>query len=117
VHLDEPAFDIEKGLAIAGGREDIFKKVLWSFNDATPKLLEELEQAVETVDRERIVVLIHRLKGSSRCVGASQLAAWAQSLEAECRNMKPVLLERSYDCLLAHFRQWKIAFDQSQFSA
>jgi len=112
VHSDELIFDREKGLVVAGGKENVFLQVVESFMAATPLLLEDLEKAVAEVDRAKIEILIHRLKGSARCVGAERLAAWAQSLERESLEMKPVLLKRAHECLFDNFQAWKMAFEK-----
>lgn len=114
VHSDEPIFDREKGLTISGGKETILEKVIESFESATPILLEDLGRAVETLDREKIEVLLHRLKGSARCVGGQRLAAWAESLEKESRSMKPVLLKRAYECVCDNFKSWQEEVEKSR---
>ena len=113
VHGDEPIYEKEKGLAITGGRENVFEKVLLSFRDATPSLLADLDKAIESKDVELIEVLIHRLKGSARCVGAQRLGSWAESLEKECKEMKPVLLRRAHECLCDQFTAWQRAVRDS----
>lgn len=66
--------------------EGAFHELIESFVKETSALFEEVVQAVEAKDHDRVSRLAHSIKSSSAMIGALRLAASAKSLEMDSRT-------------------------------
>ena len=51
-----------------------------------PKLLDNIEQAIQTKDAKSINFASHRLKGSSACLGVTRVCTLCREIEEQSRN-------------------------------
>ncbi len=65
-----------------GSSSDLLSRVVRSYLDAAPGMLDLLRQAVGEEDREAVSLAAHRLKGSSAQLGAGRVAGLCARLEA-----------------------------------
>jgi HPt (histidine-containing phosphotransfer) domain-containing protein len=75
-----PGFDVQTGVERFGGDEAIYHKILASYAQNTPPLLEKLRVVTE----ERLAeyaITAHGLKGASRSICAEEIGARAEALE------------------------------------
>src|SRR5688500_13391977 len=81
-HLPEIPVDLDDLLARCLGRMDIVERVLHTFQRSLQIDLEQLEQAVQSLDADEIAHIAHRMKGASLSVAAHDLQKYAQSIES-----------------------------------
>jgi HPt (histidine-containing phosphotransfer) domain-containing protein len=76
--------------------DDAFPELIESFVEETSALFQEILQAAEVADHDRVSRLAHSIKSSSATIGALRLSKSARSLEIESRGGKtdPELLGR-----------------------
>jgi HPt (histidine-containing phosphotransfer) domain-containing protein len=76
------------------------------FADTTPPLLDELTQASQQEDRERLRRLAHKLKGSCESIGAARMAALCRALEASADDHARLVAElcEAYPATLTEIR-------------
>ena len=78
--LDPTALD--QLLQLVGGDRDSYLKLIDSFLEETPKLLEGIRKAVENKDQPRLRRMSHTLKSTCRDFGAVQLSNLGAKMEA-----------------------------------
>ena len=83
--IASPALDptaLDQLLKLVGGEKDNYFKLIDSFLEETPKLLEGARKAVENKDHEYLRRMSHTLKSSCRDFGAIRLSNLGAQLEA-----------------------------------
>jgi len=83
--IDSPTLDptaLDQLLNLVGGDKDKYFKLIDSFLEETPKLLEGVRKAVEKNDNELLRRMSHTLKSTSRDFGAIHLSNLGAKLEA-----------------------------------
>ena len=78
--IEVAGLDIMKGVKRFGGDEDAYIKVLRSFAQNTPPLLETITAPVED-DLAGYAITVHGIKGASRGISANAIADLAEALE------------------------------------
>ena len=114
---DIPGVNVEKGLALYGGDNDIFLSALRSFAANTPAVLDKLRDATaETLPG--CVITAHGLKGSSASISAEGMRAAAAEMESMARNgdfagfsTLRALFLKSAEQLVEDINVWFEAFD------
>ncbi len=84
---------------MVGEDAGVMREVLIDFRVSTQHLRAELQSAVDAKDLRQIGTLAHRLKGSSRTVGAMVLGDLCAEIENSCRVGAPAGLWHSMDLL------------------
>ncbi len=81
-----PGVNVEAGVERVNGNENLYRKLLGNFyqNNINTKL--EIEKALKAGDLKLAERLVHTVKGVSATIGADELAAVAEPLEAELRK-------------------------------
>ena len=81
-----PGVNVEAGVERVNGNETLYRKLLGNFyqNNINTKL--EIEKALKAGDLKLAERLVHTVKGVSATIGADELAAVAEPLEAEFRK-------------------------------
>ena len=78
---DGPAINDRALKDMFGDDDDTFKEILGDFVDPSKGIVEEIKNAYEARDAQAIGAAGHKLKSSSRSVGANTLADLCQNLE------------------------------------
>ena len=78
--VDDAALDTIRALQ-RPGKPDLLTKVLRTFFDRTPAILETMHRALETEDAVALGEQVHSLKSSSAYVGAARLSTLCTRLE------------------------------------
>ena len=72
---------LEQLLKIVGGNKDNYFKLIDTFLEETPKLLDGIRRAIEQKDHELLRIMSHTLKSTSRDFGATYLSDLGATLE------------------------------------
>jgi PAS domain S-box-containing protein len=79
------AFDIEVLKGFVGDDADMLRNLLEAFLESTAELNASLSAAVSAGDAEAVAAIVHKVKSSSRWVGALPLGDFAAELETAAR--------------------------------
>ncbi|MDR3053390.1 MAG: response regulator [Coriobacteriales bacterium] len=90
--LHVAGIDVALGLGRFGGDEEIYLEILTSYVDNTPALCKQLP-LLEKTNREKYIVVLHGIKGSSRNIGAELIGAKLESLEKAARANNNAYIE------------------------
>jgi two-component system sensor histidine kinase/response regulator len=78
------------GLRYAGNKPDLYLRLLRRFQETQQDLPARIEAAREAADHTEAYRLAHTLKSAAATIGAVQLSALAQLLEARCHELQAV---------------------------
>lgn len=84
--IEGPVLDLSELAARIGDDEEIQREFLHVFRDQMSPLAAQIHEAAGSYDLDRIGALAHRLKSSSRAVGAMDLGAVCARIEEACRK-------------------------------
>ena len=82
--LDEDAISQLKALPAKEGR--LFDRLVSIYKAESPKLVDNIDQAIRDVDYENLALSSHSLKSSSAQMGAIELSEICLKLETQGRN-------------------------------
>ena len=114
-----PGLDTETGLKLALDDPHLYRQLLQSFVRSHRDFKEQIDQATEEGDLERLVRLAHTLKGSAAQVGATELSNASRQYEQELHEAKtdalpiPALPEALQVELAQLLENLAVSFDQS----
>src|SRR5688572_19881271 len=63
------------------GQPDLLNKIIRTFRAHVEKLMTEVDETIATANTERLSVIAHTLKGSSRSMGAEKLGSLFEKVE------------------------------------
>ncbi|SCX75515.1 Signal transduction histidine kinase [Pseudobutyrivibrio sp. AR14] len=98
--------NVDEGIKASGGIS-AFIFSLKLFLDTIDDNSNTIEKAYTTEDYKLYTIKVHALKTSFRMIGATELSAFAESLEAAGNNNDIELIEKSTSKLLAEYRGFK----------
>jgi HPt (histidine-containing phosphotransfer) domain-containing protein len=76
--------------------DDIIDAVLEAFMGDAPTIFRNLDQAMQTKDCSQIALYTHRMKGSSRNIGAMALSEISLKMELRAKESKLEYMEEDY---------------------
>ncbi|MDR1579686.1 MAG: response regulator [Synergistaceae bacterium] len=79
-----PGIDLEEGLSRYGD-DDVFIKVLRTYADSTPQLLDKM-RIISRYKMPEYAITVHGIKGSSYGICAQAAGKWAERLEAAAKH-------------------------------
>jgi len=80
--LSIDGLDIKKGIANSGGKEELYREILYAFyNDGLQKI-DEIKECIASGNMNDYSFYVHALKSAAANIGAGRLAEAAKSLEA-----------------------------------
>ncbi|MGE5094364.1 MAG: ATP-binding protein [Betaproteobacteria bacterium] len=82
---DDAPIDFAMLHDISGGNEEVARDVLGRFRRYNAEDAQKLREAARDADAEKLTAFSHRIKGSSRTIGANGLAAICERLERAAR--------------------------------
>jgi PAS domain S-box-containing protein len=77
-----PVFDVQRMRALIGDDEEAVRRLLGDYLTSAHALVEGIRRGCAEDDPGAVKAAAHRLKSSSRAVGALPLAAWCERMEA-----------------------------------
>ncbi|WDP88292.1 MAG: transporter substrate-binding domain-containing protein [Desulfobacter sp.] len=86
-----PGIEIRRALHALGVGNEIFLGILHTFFNTHEGVIAEIEAAWETGERDRVINLVHSLKGSAAGIGAFEVHSLAKELEALCKSSPRLL--------------------------
>jgi two-component system sensor histidine kinase/response regulator len=114
-----PGLDTETGLKLALGDPQLYRQLLHSFVRSHREFKEQIDQATEEGDLDRLVRLAHTLKGSAAQVGATELSNASRHYEQALQQAKtdalpiPALPDALQVELAQLLQNLAVLFDQS----
>lgn len=104
-----PIFDTEDLMGRIGHDEELACELMAMYLQDMPQLLDDLSQAVDSKNFEKIAITAHSIKGASANMGAPQVKEWAFCLEmagkaGEAKDLELLFFElnRSYSMFSAY---------------
>lgn len=88
------------------GSEEAFLSALQTFYDTLPEKADEIEKAYVAEDWDFYTIKVHALKSSARIIGASELSALAEALEAAGKAQDIDTIRRDSGHLLLDYRAY-----------
>lgn len=73
--------DVEKGISLCGGMEDIYLDVLQMMYDCAQEQMETVQQLFESGQYKEYIIQIHAMKGQAYNIGAGEVGDLAKALE------------------------------------
>ncbi|MDR1020478.1 MAG: response regulator [Synergistaceae bacterium] len=96
--------DIPAGLRNTGGSLPVYKDILLDFCRDANDVIVQLKKAEQKEDMENCTILAHSLKGTSRSVGATDLAEFAALMEENARSGNTSVLHSRINALWENVR-------------
>jgi len=94
------ALDLDRIVALFGGREDMFVKFLRKFPNNVKNLLVDLDEAVKNNDHKAIEAAAHGLKGVAANLGVGKVTEYGTALMQDIRQNTPENIEEHYTKLV-----------------
>jgi PAS domain S-box-containing protein len=98
-------FDLETVIAILGDDEDLIRELVDQYVADIDTVIEQIDDGAQRFDAKQIKFLAHRLKSSSKSVGALRLGAIFSHLEAHpefgASSMESLTIEKIRDAIAA----------------
>jgi signal transduction histidine kinase/CheY-like chemotaxis protein/HPt (histidine-containing phosphotransfer) domain-containing protein len=101
--LTIPGIDVRRGIALVGGKEAMYRKLLSLFCTDAKQRMALLKDSAE--DITAIANQSHALKGVTANLGAAEISAEAAQLEAECKAGNRDYLKSSLDDFIKHLAE------------
>jgi CheY-like chemotaxis protein/anti-sigma regulatory factor (Ser/Thr protein kinase) len=98
--LPIPGIDVKRGIALVGGKEELYRKLLSHFCTDAEKWILMFKNSTE--DMTAIASQAHALKGVSANLGVTEFAAEAAQLEAACKVGDTSYMKRNLDSFIKH---------------
>ncbi len=102
--LTVKGFDVQEGIRLCGGDEEIYMEVLWAAmvegNDKIPLI----RSVYEKKDLERYRIEVHGLKNAMRSIGATYLSQLAAEQESAVNEENYSVLEVGVEEMLTQYR-------------
>jgi HPt (histidine-containing phosphotransfer) domain-containing protein len=101
--LTIPGIDVKRGIALAGGKEGTYRRLLSLFcTDARQRMSLLKDSATDITD---IAHQAHAIKGVTANLGATEFSAEAGQLEAACKAGDITYRERHLDDFIKHLAE------------
>jgi CheY-like chemotaxis protein len=96
--------DVYSGMERLGNDEDVYVKVLRSYLQNTPGLLDKMEAHLMEDNLHDYAIVVHGIKSSSRTVGAGGIGARAEALEHAAKANDAAFVKRHNDGFVRSLR-------------
>ncbi|MCL2388174.1 MAG: Hpt domain-containing protein, partial [Defluviitaleaceae bacterium] len=78
--------DMQKGIEMTGGSEELYLGVLESFYENAQRLSKELQICADAGDTKLYAIHVHGIKSTSGTIGADEISQFAKALETAAVN-------------------------------
>lgn len=102
--LEQRGFDVEEGIAMCAGDEEIYVEVLDAALEEGREKIPLIRECYAQKDYERYCIEMHGLKNAMKSIGASSLsdAARDQEMAVKANNLK--LVDEGVDAVLDQYQ-------------
>lgn len=103
--LEKRGFQIDEGIAMCAGDEDIYMEVLETALEEGREKIPLIRELYENKDYERYCIEVHGLKNAMKTIGAERLSNAARAQEFAVKENELQLVEDGVDALLREYQQ------------
>lgn len=97
-------FNVEEGIKLCGGDEEIYMEVLWAAMEEGKEKIPLIRKVFDERDLARYCVEVHGLKNAMRSIGATYLSQLAAEQETAVKEENYSVLEVGVEELLTQYR-------------
>ena len=102
--LQNRGFDVEEGIAMCAGDEELYADVLDAALEEGKEKIPLIRQLYEEKDYDRYCVEVHGLKNAMKSIGANHLSEAARVQEFAVKDNNLVLVDEGVDALLTEYK-------------
>ena len=102
--LEKRGFDVEEGIVMCAGDEEIYLEVLDAALEEGREKLPLIRECYERKDYERYCIEMHGLKNAMKSIGASRLSEAAREQELAVKENRLNLIEEKAEEVLEQYR-------------
>lgn len=102
--LEKRGFDVEEGIVMCAGDEEIYLEVLDAALEEGREKLPLIRECYERKDYERYCIEMHGLKNAMKSIGASKLSEAAREQEMAVKENRFDLVDEKVEEVLAQYR-------------
>lgn len=102
--LEKRGFDVEEGIVMCAGDEEIYLEVLDAALEEGREKLPLIRECYERKDYERYCIEMHGLKNAMKSIGASRLSEAAREQEMAVKENRLNLVEENAEEVLDQYR-------------
>ncbi len=110
--LSARGFDVEEGIAVCAGDEEIYLEVLEAALDEGREKIPFIRECYERKDFERYCIEMHGLKNAMKSVGAMGLSEAAREQEFAVKEDNLQLVEAKAEDVLIQYRNVVAALEE-----
>ncbi len=97
-------FDVEEGIRLCGGDEEIYMEVLWAAMEEGSEKIPLIRSVYEQKDYERYRIEVHGLKNAMRSIGATYLSQLAAEQETAVKEENYSVMEVGAEEMLTQYK-------------
>lgn len=102
--LEKRGFDVEEGIVMCAGDEEIYLEVLDAALEEGREKLPFIRECYERKDFERYCIEMHGLKNAMKSIGASQLSEAAKEQELAVKENNLQLVDEKVEDVLVQYQ-------------
>lgn len=102
--LQNRGFDVEEGIAMCAGDEELYVEVLDAALEEGKEKIPLIRQLYEEKDYDRYCVEVHGLKNAMKSIGANHLSEAARVQEFAVKDNNLALVDEGVDALLTEYQ-------------
>lgn len=102
--LQNRGFDVEEGIAMCAGDEELYVEVLDAALEEGKEKIPLIRQLYEAKDYDRYCVEVHGLKNAMKSIGANHLSEAARIQEFAVKDNNLALVDEGVDALLTEYQ-------------
>ena len=110
--LENRGFDVDAGIAMCAGDEDIYLEVLEAALDEGKEKIPFIRECYEKKDFERYCIEVHGLKNAARSIGANHLSDISKVQEFAVKENNLHLVDEGVEALLAEYQDLVDALEE-----
>ncbi len=102
--LQNRGFDVEEGIAMCAGDEDLYLEVLDAALEEGKEKIPLIRQLYEEKAYDRYCIEVHGLKNAMKSIGANHLSEAAREQEFAVKENNLTLVDQGVDALLSEYQ-------------
>lgn len=102
--LKKRGFDVEEGIRLCGGDEEIYMEVIWAAMEEGRGKIPLIRKFYKQGDYERYRIEVHGLKNAMKSIGANYLSQLAEAQEQAVKEEDYAVMEVGVEELLEQYQ-------------